>query len=103
MEEIKLWAIKAKAPVASDASLLFGAYSKTNPKKSDWFNGDIIEEICCDLYDSFGNLVEDIYEDEDEDDRFDIFMQDVSFEIYPAEDESGMSEIIYDDRWSEED
>jgi hypothetical protein len=103
MEEIKLWAIKAKAPVASDASLLFGAYSKTNPEKSDWFNSDIIEEICCDLYDSFGNLVEDIYEDEDEDDRFDIFMQDVSFEIYPAEDESGMSEIIYDDRWSEED
>lgn len=103
MEEIKLWAIKAKAPVASDASLLFGAYSKTNPEKSDWFNSDIIEEICCDLYDSFGNLVEDIYEDEDEDDRFDIFMQDVSFEIYPAEDESGMSEIIYDERWSEED
>lgn len=103
MEEIKLWAIKAKAPVASDASLLFGAYSKTNPEKSDWFNSDIIEEICYDLYDSFGNLVEDIYEDEDEDDRFDIFMQDVSFEIYPAEDESGMSEIIYDDRWSEED
>lgn len=103
MEEIKLWAIRAKAPVASDASLLFGAYSKTNPEKSDWFNSDIIEEICCDLYDSFGNLVEDIYEDEDEDDRFDIFMQDVSFEIYPAEDESGMSEIIYDDRWSEED
>ena len=103
MEEIKLWAIKAKAPVASDASLLFGAYSKTNPEKSDWFNSDLIEEICCDLYDSFGNLVEDIYEDEDEDDRFDIFMQDVSFEIYPAEDESGMSEIIYDDRWSEED
>lgn len=103
MEEIKLWAIKAKAPVASDASLLFGAYSKINPEKSDWFNGGIIEEICCDLYDSFGNLVEDIYEDEDEDDRFDIFMQDVSFEIYPTEDESGMSEIIYDDRWSEED
>lgn len=102
MEEIKLWAIRAKAPVASDASLLFGAYSKTNPEKSDWFNGDIIEEICCDLYDSFGNLVEDIYEGEDEDDRFDIFMQDVSFEIYPAEDESGMSEIIYDER-SEED
>ena len=102
MEEIKLWAIKAKAPVASDASLLFGAYSKINPEKSDWFDGDLIEEICYDLYDSFGNLVEDIYEDEDEDDRFDIFMQDVSFEIYPTEDESGMSEIIYDER-SEED
>lgn len=102
MEEIKLWAIRAKAPVASDASLLFGAYSKTNPERSDWFGSDLIEEICCDLYDSFGNLVEDIYEDEDEDDRFDIFMQDVSFEIYPAEDESGMSEIIYDER-SEED
>lgn len=102
MEEIKLWAIRAKAPVASDASLLFGAYSKTNPERSDWFGDDLIEEICCDLYDSFGNLVEDIYEDEDEDDRFDIFMQDVSFEIYPAEDESGMSEIIYDER-SEED
>lgn len=102
MEEIKLWAIRAKAPVASDASLLFGAYSKTNPERSDWFSGDLIEEICCDLYDSFGNLVEDIYEDEDEDDRFDIFMQDVSFEIYPVEDENGMSEIIYDER-SEED
>lgn len=102
MEEIKLWAIKAKAPVASDASLLFGAYSKTNPKRSDWFDGDLIEEICYDLYDNFGNLVEDIYEDEDEDDRFDMFMQDVSFEIYPAKDESGMSEIIYDER-SEED
>ena len=38
MEEIKLWAIKVKAPVASDASLIFGAYSKTNPDKSDWFS-----------------------------------------------------------------
>lgn len=104
---IKPWIIKVSAPLASDASNRYGAYSEEDP--SNYIEDDLWCQLVEDCWTAYGYIFtheiddsEDLDEDEyneEYDEIYEQFRQDVEITAEPDEyNEIDQYEIIYDER-----